>query len=344
MGVDDPRSSGLLGAAAALLRRVILRKSAAFADQATRLLTPLLTTETGVDRVVMAEDRRKGLWRSAVRLFKRAYEDTDIGAIMRRSAAVAYYAALSLAPLLVIALALASLALDRETIRANVVGEVGSMLGPQGADLVGKILEDSSKEGAILATIVGLLTLLFGATAVFVELQDGLNAIWNVERAPYEGIWKFVRTRLLSAAMVVSFGFLLLLSLLVSTALSALTRRLHLGEVAVVGVIVHFLVAVLGCTFLFAMLFKFLPDVRIRWREVIVGAVITAVMFNVGQIAIGQYLGRSSVGSAYGAAGSLIVVLVWVYYSSAIFFFGAEVTQAYGSLFGPDGRKRQKKT
>jgi membrane protein len=282
--------------------------------------------------------------KALVRSIRQAIRQMDLTMILRRSAALAYYAALSLAPLIVIAVAVAGLIFQKDALRATLIAEVAALIGADGARLIAGILESSQqKDQALLATILGTATLLFGATAVFVELQDGLNAIWNIERRKGRGLWTFIRTRFLSVAMVISTGFLLLISLIVSTALSSLTKLLHVEEVAIIGLVVSFVVSVLVTGLFFATLFKFLPDARIRWREVVAGSVITAILFNLGQIAIGQYLGRASVGSAYGAAGSLVIVLVWVYYSSAVFFIGAEITQAYASLFGEAIAAREQK-
>jgi membrane protein len=283
-----------------------------------------------------------GIFKATIRSIRQAIRQTDFGVIMRRSAALAYYAALSLAPLVIVAIGIASMIFDKSQLGATVVAEMQTLLGQEGAALFKGILESANKPGrTTVAMILGVATLLFGAAAVFVELQDGLNAIWNIQRPKKSGLWGFIRTRLLSVAMVVSVGFLLLVSLIVSTALTMLTTWLHLAEIAVIGFILHFVVSVVVTGLLFAALFKVLPDAKIRWREVIVGAGMTAILFNVGQIAIGQYLGRSSVGSAYGAAGSLVIVLVWVYYSAAILFFGAEATQAYAMLYGSGIQERE---
>jgi membrane protein len=272
---------------------------------------------------------RRGVSR-LIAVFRRAIQDTDLGALMRRSAAIAYYSALSLAPLLVVALAVAGLAFDRAAVRTKIVGEMQRFVGAEGATLVATVLDRSGdRNQASFAAIVGVFTLLMGATAVFVELQDALNATWDVPRSPRRGLWTFVRQRLLSLAMVFSLAFLLLVSMIVTAALSAITDRLDLGGVAVVGVLVHFVVNVGVTTLLFAVLFKFLPDVKVPWRDVFLGAVTTSVLFYLGQLALAQYLGRSAVGSAYGAAGSFVIILVWVYYSAAIVLFGAEVTQAW---------------
>jgi membrane protein len=257
------------------------------------------------------------------------------GWISRRSAALAYYGALSLAPLVVVALSVASLLWDRESLRRGMIEEFAKLVGPTGADLIDDILRHSARGGAgPLAATLGLGMLLLGATAVFMELQDGLNSIWEVEARPERGLWRFVRTRLVSLAMAVSTGFLLLVSLVVSALLSALTKALGVTGTAAIVIAAEFIVDVAATSFLFAALFRFLPDARIRWREVAAGAIITGVLFNVGEAAIGAYLGRTSVGSTYWAAGSLVIVLVWVYYSSALMYFGARVTRAWCLVSG----------
>jgi membrane protein len=229
----------------------------------------------------------------------------------------------------------AGLLFDVARVREHLLAQSEGLLGKDATGMIAGILASAGNPGkATLATIVGFVTLLFGATAVFVELQDGLNAVWDIHREPGRNLWRFVRTRLLSAAMVFSFGFLLLVSLLVSAGLSALVGRFHFGGLPIVGVAVHFVISVLVTALLFATLFKFLPEAKIRWRDVVAGSISTALLFNLGQIAIGVYLGRAGVGSAYGAAGSLVIVLVWVYYSALIVFFGAEMTQARAALSG----------
>jgi len=271
--------------------------------------------------------------RNALRVAAAAARDaaktTDFGWVMRRSAALAYYGALSLAPLVVVALWAASLLWDRGAVRAGLVAEFSRMVGPTGAALITGILQrsDGQKEGRV-AAIAGVMTLLIGATAVFVELQDGLNAVWDVKADKSRGIWEFLRSRLVSLAMVFSTGFLLLVSLIVNAALSALTKVLGFGDVAAVGLALQFAASVAVSSLMFAALYKFVPDARPHWREVAAGALITGILFNVGQVGIGMYIGRTSAGSAYGAAGSLVIVLLWVYYSAAIVFFGARLTRS----------------
>jgi membrane protein len=272
---------------------------------------------------------------TAVQAARNAFKTTDFGWVMRRSAALAYYAALSMAPLLVVAIAIAGLLWDRGAVSASIVSQMSALVGPTGAALITDILRHSADEKKSLpAAIIGIVTLLIGATAVFVELQDGMNAVWEVKARKSGGIWKLIRTRLLSLAMVFSTGFLLLVSLIVSALLTAFTKLIGLGDFAVVGLVLQFLISLAVTTLMFAALFAFVPDARPGFREVLAGAVMTAILFNLGQIGIGAYLGRGSVGSAYGAAGSLVIVMVWVYYSAAIVFFGARFTRSWCRVSG----------
>ncbi len=190
--------------------------------------------------------------------------------------------------------------------------------------------------GGVIATIIGVVTILFGATGVFVQLQSALNRIWNVEPKPGAGIWSFVRTRLISFGMILGIGFLLLVSLVLSAAVSAVgtwATGLLPGSETLVNILT-FAVSFVLTTLLFAMIYKVLPDVEIGWRDVWIGAGVTAFLFTVGKSLIGLYLAKSSVASTYGAAGSLVVLLLWVYYSSQILFLGAEFTQVYATRYG----------
>ncbi|MBL8840848.1 MAG: YihY/virulence factor BrkB family protein [Planctomycetes bacterium] len=259
---------------------------------------------------------------------------------MRMAAALAYYAALALAPLLLITLSLTGLVVDRTRILESVSGEMEQVLGRGAAELLRSVAtERADGQRGALASLLGIGTLLFGATGVFIELQDDLNTLWNAPPRKRATLLSFVRHRLASLAMVASIGFLLLVSFLASSLLSLLSGPLGelSGEQALVGRIFHSVVALAGDALFFALLFKVLPDVRIRWRDVWIGALLTAGLFIVGQFAIGQYLGRAAIGSAYGAAGSLVLVLVWVYYSSLIVLYGAELTQRIAARHGRGG-------
>ncbi len=254
---------------------------------------------------------------------------------MRLSAALAYYTMLSVAPLLVVVTAIGGLAFGPEAAQGQLVHEMKDMVGTEGAQALQTMLAHAYKPATgIIASAVGIVVLLLGATGVFVELQDSFNTIWGVTCQAPSGVWGFIRTRLLSFLMILVVGFLLLVSLVISAALTAVGTYFDGMSPAFLWEAVNFLVSLGVIAVLFALMFKFLPDVHIGWKDVWVGAILTAVLFTVGKYLIGLYLGSSSVGSTYGAAGSLAVFLVWVYYSALILFFGAEFTQVYANRYG----------
>jgi len=244
------------------------------------------------------------------------------------AAALSYYTLLSLAPIVLVTVALTSLVFGRDAVAGRIVGEVRGLVGEAGAEVIQSVLRNASDPGeSKFSLVVGVIALLAGATTVFVQLQDALNRIWDVEAKPGKSaIWTFVRDRLLSLAMVVGIGFLLLVSLVISAALASLGD--WIGPTNAPGLLqsINALVSGAVITLLFAMMFKWLPDAKIAWNDVWFGALVTAVLFTAGKHLIGEYLGRASVGSAYGAAGSIVVLMVWVYYAALILFFGAELT------------------
>lgn len=253
----------------------------------------------------------------------------------RLAASLAFYTALSLAPLLVIVISIAGLAFGEEAARGEIVGQIGGLVGTQGAEAVQGILESArDPSSGIIATVIGVVVLLFGASGVFGELQAALNTIWEVKPRPGRGIKGLLKDRFLSFTMVVGVGFLLLVSLVIGAAITAVGSRLGFDEAAILWQAVLFVVSFAVSTLLFALIFKVVPDVRIAWRDVLPGAIATAALFTIGRYLIGLYLGRASVASSYGAAGSLVAVLVWVYYSAQILFLGAELTQAYAARKG----------
>ena len=255
----------------------------------------------------------------------------------RLAAALAFYTVFAIAPLLIIATAMAGLVFGHDVIRAHVLAQVASLVGRRGAALVHDMMAAASHTGSTaLATTIGLLTILLGASGIFGQLQDALNTIWEV--APRKGTsWRvFVRRRFLSFSMVLVLGFLLLVSLILSALVGA-------GGAALAGVLpdsprlVHAFNILLGFAItstLFALVFKVLPDVRVRWREAWIGALATAVLFDVGRTLIGLYLWRSAIPSAYGAAGALAVILTWIYFSAQILLFGCELTRAHARQSG----------
>jgi membrane protein len=253
------------------------------------------------------------------------------------SAALAFYTALSIAPLLVISLGIAAAVFGQDAAQGEIQTQMGSLVGDEGAKAIEQMIASADKPAeGITAAILSAVILLFGASGVFGQLQQSLNSIWELQPKPGRGIWGMIRDRFLSFAMVFGIAFLLLVSLLLSAALASMATvfdrlpdYLHwLGEV------IHFVASFAVITLLFAMMYKFLPDVKIGWRDVWLGAVITALLFTIGKFAIGLYLGHSSMASSYGVAGSFVVLLVWVYYSAQILLFGAEFTQVYANSFG----------
>jgi len=276
-------------------------------------------------------NRRRQYWD----LLKEVANDWMEDKAMRLGAALAYYTILSVAPLLIIVVGIAGLVLRREDVQTGLQQQLAELIGQAGGEVVDTVLKNNTSLGSsIPAIVIGVVVLLFGASGVFTELQDSLNTVWGVTPKPGRGLWAILRERFLSFTMVLGTGFLLLVSLVVSTALAGLTRVIGLTAIGVVGQILSFCLSFAVVTLLFTLIYKVLPDVEIRWSDVWVGAVATALLFTVGKLLIGLYLGHASVGSAYGAAGSLVVFVVWVYYSALILFFGAEFTKVYANRFG----------
>jgi len=275
-------------------------------------------------------------------IFKRTYQEWKEDRASRLSAALAYYTIFSIAPLLVIAIAVAGFIWEHEAVEAQVMGQIQSLVGVAGANFVADLIEGASNPAeGIVATIFGLITLLFGALGVFNELHNSLNIIWEVKEEKAESFWQAVKKaivdRFLSFTMVLGIGFLLLVSLVISAGLSA-TQEL-LGSAFPIPEfflqILNLIISIGVITVLFAMIYKYLPDAEVPWRYVWLGAFVTAILFSLGKMLIGIYLGNSAVASSFGAAGSLVLLLIWVYYSAQILFFGAEFTQVYVNTYGP---------
>lgn len=255
----------------------------------------------------------------------------------RMGAALAFYTVLAVSPLFVIVFFIVNLWLSATSAREQIFGQISDLLGPQGAQALENFLVNPHvhAQGAV-ASAIAIGTLLVTATGLFIELQDDLNLIWGVQARPGQGMRGFIKNRLLSFAMLIGTGFLLLVSLIVSAALAALNKYFS-GLISGWGVfwqVINVLVSLGVITLLFAMIYKLLPDVKISWREVWLGALTTAVLFTVGKSLLGMYLGKSSVASTYGAAGSAVIILLWVYYSAQILFFGAELTEVFACRFG----------
>lgn len=255
----------------------------------------------------------------------------------RLGAALSYYTVFAISPLFIIIIFIASLWFNRSAVQSALFAQLSNLVGAQGAQAIQSALNASTPHHqGKLASTIAIITLVLSATGLFMELQAALNAIWGVEEKPNQGVRGFIKNRLLSFAMVLGIGFLLLVTLVVSAALSSLAKYFSelVPGMGALMLLLNGLVSFLVITALFAMIYKVLPDVKIGWREVWLGAAVTALLFTLGKFALGLYLGRSSTVSAYGAAGSLVLVLLWVYYSAQILFFGAELTQAYANQLG----------
>jgi membrane protein len=253
----------------------------------------------------------------------------------RLGAALSYYTIFSVAPLLLIIVAVTGLIFGREAAEGHLVGQIRELVGDEGGAVLQTMIANASKPSdGIAAAAIGITMLLVGATGLFGQLQDALNTVWEVQPKPGRGLWGIIRERLLSFTMVLGCAFLLLVSLVISAGLAALGNVLGNWQAGLLGHIVHFVVSIGVITLLFAMIYRFLPDAIIAWKDVWLGALITAVLFSIGKTLIGLYLGHSAVGSTYGAAGSLAVLLIWFYYSSQVFLFGAELTKAYADRHG----------
>ncbi len=259
----------------------------------------------------------------------------------RLGASLAFYTLLSLTPLLLVAVSIAGLAFGQKLAESDLVYQVQTLIGPAGAKAVQALLEGArNTTHGIIATIIGLVTLLFGASGVLIELRDALNTIWEVPTPAPKGnlqrIAGFIKERLFSFALVLSIGFLLLISLVVNAWISAL-GAFYIAALPANEAILHvlnFLISFIIVAGLFAAIYKVMPDVRLEWRDVLLGGGVTSVMFTVGKLVIGIYIGRAGFASTYGAAASIVAFIVWVYYSSQIFFLGAEFTKSFANRYG----------
>ncbi len=257
---------------------------------------------------------------------------------LKLSASLSYYTTFSMAPLLLLVISLAGLFFGREAIEGRVFEELNGLIGNDAAIQVQQIIKNLELSGkTTMSVVIGAITLVIGATTVFGEIQDSINIIWRVKAKPKRGWLKLIKDRLLSGSIIIGLGFLLIVSLMINGAVLALSEMLkdHFPDMTIIifngiNIVVSFLVI----TILFGVIFKLLPDVKISWRDVRVGAFFTACLFMLGRYLIGLYIETTAAGSPYGAAGSIIVILLWVYYTAAILYYGAEFTSAYASYTG----------
>lgn len=273
-------------------------------------------------------------------LIIQSFKEWQADKASRLAAALAYYTVFSIPPLLTIALAIAGQLFGRQAAREELMQQSKALVGETGAQAIQQILENASQpEAGSIAAVIGVAVLLFGASGVFLQLQEAMDTIWNVQTDPDRGIIGTIKDRFLSFSMVVGVGFLLLVSLIISSMLSSVNNFIQGAGLQVLAIgplaqLLNFVVSFTIITILFALIFKVIPDIKIAWRDVWVGAIATALLFIIGEWALSYYLGNMAPESTYGAAGSLIVLLLWVYYSAQILFLGAEFTQVYAHKFG----------
>ncbi|MEP6467190.1 MAG: YihY/virulence factor BrkB family protein [Parafilimonas sp.] len=276
----------------------------------------------------------KGLWQ----ILKGTGSDFSNARITRMSAALAYYTVFSIAPMLILIIALSAIFYGKNAIEGSIYQEIKSFVGSDAALQIQDLIKNATiSKSNVFASGASIIALIVGATTVFSEIQDSINLIWGLKAKPKRGWFKIVLNRLLSFSIVVSLSFILLVSLIVSTVLDVLVTRLielFPGVAVYIAYALNLVVTFIIITFLFGIIFKLLPDAKIKWRDVLTGAITTALLFMLGKFAISFYLGAKNIGNTYGAAGSIIVILLWVYYSAIILYFGAAFTKNYAHFKG----------
>lgn len=275
--------------------------------------------------------------RKVWQLLQNTFKEWQQDKASRIAAALAYYTVFSISPLLVIAIAIAGAFFGQDTAQEQITEQLTGLVGEDGIQPILLALNNISQPKIRgLASLISIAVLMLGASGIFAQLQDALNTVWKVEPQPGQGILPFLRKRLSSFVMVLAIGFLLILSLVLSTAVTTISKyRIDfLPGSQILWENLDFIVSLGLMTFLFGLMFKYVPDVKIAWKDVFVGSLITALLFIFGKFLLGMYISQGSLGSAYGAAGSLIVFLAWVYYSAQIILLGAEFTQVYSQMYG----------
>jgi membrane protein len=276
----------------------------------------------------------KGVWQ----LLKDSFTGFSNDKVVKMSGSLAYFTVFSIGPMLIVIIFLADLFYGRAAVEGSIYGQIKGFVGSDAAAQIQEIIKNASLSGKNNVTaVIGIITLLLGATTVFAEIQDSINTIWNLKTKPEKGFLKMVLNRLLSFSIVVSLAFILLVSLIINGIMEAVGNRLlnMFPHVAVILIYLFNLLLTFGViTLLFGIIFKVLPDARIKWKDILTGAIVTAALFMIGKFGITFYISKSNIGTTYGTAGSLVILLLWIYYSAIILYFGAEFTKAYAAAYG----------
>jgi membrane protein len=278
------------------------------------------------------------LGKTTWKLLKGTYKEFDDDNAIKLSASLSYYTIFSLPPLIIIILSICGVFFGTEAVTGRFFGQINGLVGNAAAIQIQDTIKNVELSNSnVFATIVGVITLIIGASGVFAEIQSSINFIWGLKAKPNKGFMKFIKNRLMSFSMIAAVGFLLLVSLTVNTAMDVLNARLMLyfpDATVYLFYILNILILFISTTMLFSIIFRTLPDGTIAWKDTLIGAGVTSILFMIGKFAIGYYIGSSTVATVYGAAGSVIIILVWVYYSAIILYFGAEFTKVYAMSYG----------
>lgn len=272
------------------------------------------------------------------KFIKQLFKEIGANDILKYSASLAYYTILSIVPLLVIVLNVTGFLFGKEAISGELYGEINDLVGSNAADQIQKAIQNIHlAQDNFFATVIGIIVLVFGATGIFGEMQDSLNKIWGLRTKPLKVWWRLIISRLISFSIILSIGFIMIVSLVLNALVNALSNHISfifggLGDTILAGL--DNIIFIIISTLLFGIIFRVLPDARIKWKDVFMGALITALLFTLGKYVIGLYLGNSNLGNVYGAAGSTMILMIWIYYSSAILYIGAVFTKVYSSRFG----------
>lgn len=281
---------------------------------------------------------KKITFRNLWEVFKNSFSGFMDDNVTKLGGSLAYFTVFSVGPMLVVIISVCGIFLGREAIEGEIYRQLEGFLGKDTAAQLQEIIKKAAVSGkSTVAAIIGVATLLVGATSVFAEIQDSINKIWGIKAKPKKGWLKIIQNRFLSFSVIISLGFLLLVSLAVTTVLDSFNQRLQAAFPDVTVVLFYIInqaVTFIVITLLFGVIFKVLPDAKIKWKDVLAGSMLTALLFMLGKFGISFYISKTQVGSTYGAAGSLVILLVWIYYSSLILYFGAEFTKAYAMQFG----------
>ena len=281
---------------------------------------------------------KKFSFKGFIEIFKNAFTGFGDDKVTKLSGSLAYYTVFSMGPLLIVIISLCGLFLGKEAVEGKIYGQLAGFVGSDTAAQLQEIIKNASLAGkSKVAAIIGGITLLIGATTIFAEIQDSINSIWGLKPKPKRGWLKMLQNRFLSFSVIISLGFLLLVSLGVTSLIDGFSNRLkmHFPDVTVVlFYIINVFITLCVTTLIFAVIFKVLPDAKIKWKDVFAGALATSFLFMLGKLGISFYISKSNVGSTYGTAGSLVILLLWIYYSSLILYFGAELTKAYAVKYG----------